>query len=78
MSEGRQITATDLELSDYANLEPISLAQARQAAERIAIEFALLRNRGRLIDAARELDISRVTLYRLLCTQGLRTALTEQ
>jgi DNA-binding NtrC family response regulator len=76
MSEGRQITATDLELSDYANLEPISLAQARQAAERIAIEFALLRNRGRLIDAARELDISRVTLYRLLRAQGLRTALT--
>jgi DNA-binding NtrC family response regulator len=77
MSEGRQITASDLDLGDYVEVEPNSLAEARQAAERRAIEFALLRKRGRLIDAARELEISRVTLYRLLCTHGLRAPATE-
>ncbi|MGA7817177.1 sigma-54 interaction domain-containing protein, partial [Caballeronia sp.] len=77
MSESRQITASDLELSDYVEVEPISLAEARQAAERHAIELALLRNRGRLSDAARELEISRVTLYRLLRTHGLRTSAIE-
>ncbi|SOE91920.1 DNA-binding transcriptional response regulator, NtrC family, contains REC, AAA-type ATPase, and a Fis-type DNA-binding domains [Burkholderia sp. D7] len=77
MSEGRQITAKDLELSDYVDVESISLEEARHAAERYVIELALLRNRGRLIDAARELDISRVTLYRLLTAHGLRTPAIE-
>jgi len=39
-----------------------------------AIELALLRHRGRLGDAARELGISRVTLYRLLTARGMRHA----
>ncbi|SAL39249.1 sigma-54 interacting regulatory protein [Caballeronia sordidicola] len=73
MSEGRQITARDLELADYVEVAPVSLAQARHAAERHAIELALLRHRGRLNDTARELEISRVTLYRLLTAHGLRT-----
>lgn len=72
MSEGRLITACDLELSDYVEIVPVSLAQAREAAERQAIELALLRHRGRLGDAAQELGISRVTLYRLLGTHGMR------
>ncbi len=72
MSEGRSITARDLELSDYVEVAPVSLAQAREAAERQAIELALLRHRGRLGDAATELGISRVTLYRLLCAHGMR------
>ena len=77
ISEGRQITASDLELADYVEVEPVSLAQVRQAAERHAIELALRRHRGRLNDTARELEISRVTLYRLLTTLGLRTRATE-
>jgi DNA-binding NtrC family response regulator len=77
MSEGRQITAGDLELADYAEIKPISLAQARQAAERYAIGLALLRHRGRLNEAARELEISRVTLYRLLTAHGLRGPAAE-
>jgi DNA-binding NtrC family response regulator len=77
MSEGRQITASDLELADYAEVKPISLGEARQAAERHAIEVALLRHRGRLSDTARELEISRVTLYRLLTAHGLRAPATE-
>jgi DNA-binding NtrC family response regulator len=77
MSEGRHITAKDLELSHYAEVESTSLEEARHAAERHVIEFALLRNRGRLIDAARELAISRVTLYRLLTAHGLRAPVVE-
>jgi DNA-binding NtrC family response regulator len=72
MSEGRQISARDLELGEYVEVAPVSLAQAREAAERQAIELALLRHRGRLGDAAQELGISRVTLYRLLCSHGMR------
>src|ERR1700722_16521660 len=72
MSEGRQISARDLELGEYVQVAPVSLAQAREAAERQAIELALLRHRGRLGDAAQELGISRVTLYRLLSAHGMR------
>src|SRR5476649_304412 len=72
MSEGQQISASDLELADYVEVAPVSLAQAREAAERQAIELALLRHRGRLGDAAQELGISRVTLYRLLSAHGMR------
>jgi DNA-binding NtrC family response regulator len=68
----RVITARDLELAEYVEIVPVSLAQAREAAERQAIELALLRHRGRLGDAAQELGISRVTLYRLLCSHGMR------
>jgi len=77
MSEGRQISAVDLELGEYVEVTPVSLAQAREAAERRAIEFALLRNRGRLADAAQDLGISRVTLYRLLSTYGMRPPAIE-
>ncbi|CAN7486607.1 sigma 54-interacting transcriptional regulator [Caballeronia sp. LjRoot29] len=74
MSNGRQIRAADLELGEHAEGPPISLARAREAGERQAIELALLRHRGRLGDAAKELGISRVTLYRLLTTHALRVA----
>jgi DNA-binding NtrC family response regulator len=76
MSEGQQISASDLELGDYAEVAPVSLAQARECAERQAIELALLRHRGRLSDAAQELGVSRVTLYRLLNAHGLRAELS--
>jgi DNA-binding NtrC family response regulator len=72
MSDGRQINAADLELAEHVDVAPMSLARAREAAERQAIEKALLRHRGRLADAAQELGISRVTLYRLLTTHALR------
>jgi DNA-binding NtrC family response regulator len=72
MSEGRTITADDLELASYVATAPLTLAQARETAERQAIELALLRHRGRPGDAARELSISRATLYRLLGAHGMR------
>jgi len=74
MSDGRQIRAVDLELGEHVESAPMSLARAREAAERQAIELALLRHRGRLGDAAKDLGISRVTLYRLLNTHALRVA----
>jgi DNA-binding NtrC family response regulator len=72
MAEGRLITARDLELHGWVAGAPMSLAAARDAAERQAIELALLRHRGRLNEAAQELGISRVTLYRLLSAHGMR------
>jgi DNA-binding NtrC family response regulator len=72
LSDGRQIHAVDLELGKHVERTPMSLAEAREAAERQAIELALLRHRGRLGDAAKDLGISRITLYRLLNTRALR------
>ncbi|MFM0645179.1 sigma 54-interacting transcriptional regulator [Paraburkholderia bryophila] len=78
MSEGRTISAEDLELSSYATTLPVTLAQARETAERQAIELALLRHRGRPGDAARELSISRATLYRLLAAHGMREGVESE
>jgi DNA-binding NtrC family response regulator len=74
MADGRLITARDLELQQWVGARPVTLSQAREEAERDVIELALLRNRGRLIEAANELGISRVTLYRLMGSHGLRQA----
>ena len=72
MAEGRLITAEDLHIDGPASRPPPTLEDIRDAATRCAIEQALQRNRGRLIDTARELAISRVTLYRLMGRHGLR------
>lgn len=48
-----------------------SLQQARDMAECEAIKAALARNKHKILHAARELDISRVTLYRLLEKHGI-------
>lgn len=71
MAEGTRISARDLRLQD-AGTALQTLDEARQAGERGAIERALLRNAGRLQAAARDLGISRVTLYRLMNRHGLR------
>jgi DNA-binding NtrC family response regulator len=49
----------------------VTLAQARDEAERKAIEHSLRRQRGKITHAARELGVTRVTLYRLLDKHGL-------
>jgi DNA-binding NtrC family response regulator len=67
MCEGRSVTARDLGLEDLAPHEHIlTLEQARHQADISAIQTALARHRNRLTDAARDLGVSRVTLYRLL------------
>ncbi|RKP59186.1 sigma-54 dependent transcriptional regulator [Pararobbsia silviterrae] len=73
MAEGRLITPEDLELQSFASQRTVTLAEAREEAERHAIEAALLRHRHRLNEAAVELGISRVTLYRLMVAHGLRS-----
>jgi DNA-binding NtrC family response regulator len=74
MAEGQYINARDLGLEDIDGEAPITLDAARGNGERVAIERALLRNGGRLLATARELGVSRVTLYRLINRHGLRVA----
>ena len=77
MAENKLISAADLDLAHFSEQQTMSLAQAREAAEKRAIEVALLRHRHRLNEAATDLGISRVTLYRLMGTHGLRDASTD-
>ncbi len=72
MAEGRYLTAADLHIDDTVIAAPTTLEEARDTATREAIERALQRNRGRLGESARELDVSRVTLYRLMQRLGMR------
>ena len=72
MAESKLISAADLDLVQFTARETVTLAQAREAAEKRAIEAALLRHRHRLNEAAADLGISRVTLYRLMGAHGLR------
>jgi DNA-binding NtrC family response regulator len=72
MADARLISAEDLDLKDYSTQRTVTLAKAREDAERGAIETALLRHRNRLNEAAGDLGISRVTLYRLMVQHGLR------
>ncbi|MDT0945827.1 helix-turn-helix domain-containing protein, partial [Staphylococcus pseudintermedius] len=62
----------DLHIDDTVIAAPTTLEEARDTATREAIERALQRNRGRLGESARELDVSRVTLYRLMQRLGMR------
>ncbi len=71
MAEGRLITAHDLELGHCIEVAPLSVAAIRKSIEREVIELALLRNRGRLAGTARELGISRATLYRWMEAYGI-------
>ncbi|NML98644.1 sigma-54-dependent Fis family transcriptional regulator [Paraburkholderia sp. RP-4-7] len=72
MAENKLISADDLDLAQFTEQQTMSLSQAREAAEKRAIEAALLRHRHRLNEAAIDLNISRVTLYRLMGQHGLR------
>ncbi|MEX3958135.1 Fis family sigma54 specific transcriptional regulator [Trinickia symbiotica] len=78
MAESKLITAEDLDLAQFTAQESMTLAQARDTAEKRAIESALLRHRHRLNEAATDLGISRVTLYRLMAAHGLREAGTPE
>ncbi|MCL4801596.1 MAG: sigma-54 dependent transcriptional regulator [Burkholderiales bacterium] len=66
MSEGRLITPRDLGLDAHrgAGANAVSLQHARRTTERDLIVAALERNRHNMAATARELGVSRVTLYR--------------
>lgn len=67
MCEGRQIEASDLGLAEHAmRRTPISLESARHVTERQLILSTLERNRHNMAATARQLGVSRVTLYRLI------------
>jgi DNA-binding NtrC family response regulator len=67
MCEGALITSKDLQLVPIAGARRSgSLASARDGIERIIVEEALVRNDYNIAATARDLRVSRVTLYRLL------------
>lgn len=72
MCEGRLVLPGDLGLAGPCNhcLSGATLAEIREQAERDAILAALCRNGNNHSRAAKELGISRTTLYRLLSDGG--------
>jgi two-component system NtrC family response regulator len=73
MAEGKRVTATDLELTAVASgaVQPQTLKEAREEAEREVVRDALRRHRGKITAAAVELGISRPTLYELMEKLGI-------
>ena len=73
MCEGSLITPKDLQLLPLAAARRSgSLASARDGIERIIVEEALVRNDHNIAATARDLRVSRVTLYRLLKRLGVK------
>jgi two-component system NtrC family response regulator len=76
MTEGTHVTAADLDLplttSGAAAGTPMTLRDARERAERNALERALLQAQGNISQAAKLLDISRPTLYDLMRYHNIR------
>ena len=67
LSDNRQIHPVDLDLSQYSGKSHLlTLKQYRATAEKQMIQFCLKSHRNNLSAAARQLDVSRVTLYKLL------------
>jgi two-component system NtrC family response regulator len=72
MAEGPQITAADLDLPAEARIAPSTLKEARERAEREAVQIALAQVDGNVTQAAKLLDVSRPTLYDLLRHYNIR------
>ncbi len=73
MADGNQITAADLGLSSgQAAPQHLNLRQARENAERLAINQALARSEGNIAQAAELLGITRPTLYDLMAKIGMK------
>ena len=73
MSDGRRITAEDLDLADDVDETAFNLKAVREAADRRAIRMALSRTDGNYTNAAKILGVSRPTLYDLTRQYGLDT-----
>lgn len=66
LSEGRLITPADLGLDCEETAELVTLDRARDMAELAAVRASLQRNKNNISMAARQLGVSRYTLYRLI------------
>ena len=79
MTDGRKIKPSDLELDAVDGGMPgLTLKNAREVVEREMVERALTLHKGKITGAARELGISRPTLYELMDKLGLRGENDEQ
>jgi len=72
MADGAYVRATDLGLVEPPARRALTLADARDEAERSCLIEALLAHGNRSNEVAEELDISRITLYRLRVRHGLQ------
>jgi DNA-binding NtrC family response regulator len=73
MSDGRLVTAEDLGLEQGKSiLAPAALDEARMRSERSALNESLDRSGRNVSAAARQLGVSRTTMYRLLEKHGMR------
>lgn len=71
MSDGRWISASDLGLSLPEPLQGLGLENARTKAERDVICSTLSKAGKNITQAARDLGVSRMTLYRLMDKHGI-------
>ncbi|MFZ2296380.1 MAG: helix-turn-helix domain-containing protein, partial [Polaromonas sp.] len=71
MTDQRLITPVDLGLAEPSGATGVGLEAVRTMAERDAITLTLGRVDRNITHAARELGISRMTLYRLMDKHGL-------
>lgn len=74
MTDRRLITAADMGLGEVALQANLDLDAVRTRAEREAVALALGRTGRNVSLAARELGVSRMTLYRLMDKHGLQRA----
>jgi DNA-binding NtrC family response regulator len=72
MTDNRKITAEDLQLHGGVELPRKTLDAIREEAEREAIRTVMASHGFHVVPAARELNVSRVTLYRLMHKHNIR------
>jgi DNA-binding NtrC family response regulator len=73
MADSRMISAKDFDLLRWVPPPVRTLEEIRAEAESQAIKLALLRHRNHLSEVAKELGISRITLYRTIRRYGLHS-----
>ena len=75
MAEGTQVALADLDLPATENSSSMSmtLKDARERAERVALQRAIAQSGGNVTQAAKLLDVSRPTLYDLIRYHNIKT-----
>ncbi|CAG9169438.1 sigma-54 dependent transcriptional regulator [Cupriavidus respiraculi] len=72
MTDNRKLTAEDLQLAGGSDTPRKTLDAIREEAEREAIRTVMASHGFHVVPAARELNVSRVTLYRLMHKHNIR------